>query len=78
MQNLSLFTDENSSVKIQFNHGTTTLAFKYAGGVIIAVDSRATAGPYIGNYCFVFGWYSSNNKIFFVTKSELQLVLLVI
>ena len=28
-------------------HGTTTLAFKYQGGVVIAVDSRATGGMYI-------------------------------
>jgi hypothetical protein len=33
--------------KINFLHGTTTLAFKYNGGVIIAVDSRATGGMYI-------------------------------
>ena len=29
-------------------HGTTTLAFKFAHGVLVAVDSRATAGAYIG------------------------------
>lgn len=29
------------------NHGTTTLAFKFQQGVIVAVDSRATAGSYI-------------------------------
>lgn len=29
-------------------HGTTTLGFKFQGGVIIAVDSRASAGSYIG------------------------------
>ena len=38
------------SVKINFNRGTTTLGFKFAGGVIIAVDSRASAGQYIGTY----------------------------
>lgn len=31
-------------------HGTTTLAFKFQHGVIVAVDSRATAGSYIGEY----------------------------
>ncbi|XP_054719998.1 LOW QUALITY PROTEIN: proteasome subunit beta type-5-like [Uloborus diversus] len=36
-------------VAIQFNKGTTTLGFKYNGGVIIAVDSRATGGSYIGS-----------------------------
>jgi len=35
--------------KIQFDHGTTTLAFKFELGVIVAVDSRATAGPYIAS-----------------------------
>jgi 20S proteasome alpha/beta subunit len=29
------------------NHGTTTLGFIFNGGVIIAVDSRATMGSYI-------------------------------
>ena len=36
-------------IKINFNHGTTTLAFKFKHGVIVAVDSRATAGPYIAS-----------------------------
>lgn len=35
-------------MKIQFAHGTTTLAFKFQHGVIVAVDSRATAGSWIG------------------------------
>ncbi|XP_064639817.1 proteasome subunit beta type-8-like [Lineus longissimus] len=39
---------EKSDIKIHFNRGTTTLAFKFKHGVIVAVDSRATAGPYIG------------------------------
>lgn len=30
------------------NHGTTTLGFIFKEGVIIAVDSRATQGSYIG------------------------------
>jgi len=30
-------------------HGTTTLGFKYKDGVIIAVDSRASAGAYIAS-----------------------------
>ncbi len=41
----------------QFQHGTTTLAFVYApkttndkGGIIVAVDSRASAGQYICKY----------------------------
>lgn len=34
---------------IKFLHGTTTLGFKFQHGVIIAVDSRATAGNYIAS-----------------------------
>jgi hypothetical protein len=33
--------------QLQPQHGTTTLAFKFQGGVIVAVDSRATMGPTI-------------------------------
>lgn len=48
---LQPYTDKNSdaNVKIHFAHGTTTLAFKFQGGVIVAVDSRATAGSYIAS-----------------------------
>jgi len=37
-----------SDVHIKFNHGTTTLAFKFRHGVVVATDSRASAGDYIG------------------------------
>ena len=30
-------------------HGPTTLAFKYKGGVVVAVDSRASSGAYIAS-----------------------------
>ncbi|CAM9810237.1 unnamed protein product [Lampetra planeri] len=43
------FASCESDVKIQFQHGTTTLAFKFQHGVIVAVDSRATAGSYIAS-----------------------------
>ena len=46
---LESFKKPDSSVKINFNRGTTTLAFKYQGGVIVAVDSRATGGSYIAS-----------------------------
>ena len=36
------------NVQIEMAHGTTTLAFKFQHGVIVAVDSRASAGSYIG------------------------------
>jgi Proteasome subunit len=31
-------------------HGTTTLAFKFGDGVIIAVDSKASVGSYVGSH----------------------------
>ncbi|NXI38642.1 PSB5 protein, partial [Galbula dea] len=34
---------------IHFLHGTTTLAFKLEQGVVVAVDSRATAGSFIAS-----------------------------
>lgn len=34
---------------LKFKHGTTTLAFVFQGGVIVAVDSRASMGSYIGS-----------------------------
>lgn len=42
-------TDESGKpLGMDFDHGTTTLGFKYKGGVVLAVDSRATGGMYIG------------------------------
>jgi len=35
--------------EIKFKHGTTTLAFIFQGGVIVAVDSRSTMGSYIAS-----------------------------
>jgi len=32
-------------------HGTTTLAFKYKGGAVVAVDSRASSGSFIADTC---------------------------
>jgi len=46
----SFTTDETGKgLKFNFEHGTTTLGFKFQGGVILAVDSRATGGQYIGS-----------------------------
>jgi 20S proteasome subunit beta 5 len=41
--------ETSDDIKINFDHGTTTLGFIYQGGVILAVDSRATGGQYIGS-----------------------------
>jgi 20S proteasome subunit beta 5 len=32
-----------------FAKGTTTLAFEFQGGVLVAVDARATMGPFISS-----------------------------
>merc|ERR1719223_889754 len=42
------FMQEHSK-NLKLQHGTTTLGFKFKGGVIIAVDSRATGGNYIAS-----------------------------
>ena len=39
------------------NHGTTTLGFVFQGGVIIAVDSRASQGSYICKPIFLLLWF---------------------
>jgi len=44
-----LTDDQGNDVDMNFDHGTTTLGFKYQGGVVLAVDSRATGGMYIGS-----------------------------
>ncbi|CAG9764812.1 unnamed protein product [Ceutorhynchus assimilis] len=41
--------DAGRDIKIEFDHGTTTLGFMYQGGVVLAVDSRATGGQFIGS-----------------------------
>ncbi|EIN07174.1 N-terminal nucleophile aminohydrolase [Punctularia strigosozonata HHB-11173 SS5] len=48
---LRLHTDDHAdpSCRIKIKHGTTTLAFRFQGGVIVAVDSRATAGSYVAS-----------------------------
>lgn len=44
-------TDDNANpdVKIKIAHGTTTLAFRFQGGIVVAVDSRATAGNWVSS-----------------------------
>ncbi|CAD6574825.1 MAG: Proteasome subunit beta type-5 [Cyphobasidiales sp. Tagirdzhanova-0007] len=39
----------NAAARVKLAHGTTTLAFRYKGGCIVCVDSRATAGSYIAS-----------------------------
>lgn len=41
--------DSQNEHQIRFAKGTTTLAFKFQGGVIVSVDSRSTQGSYIAS-----------------------------
>lgn len=38
------FANSHRRDRIRFAHGTTTMAFKFQGGIIVAVDSRASMG----------------------------------
>jgi 20S proteasome subunit beta 5 len=49
VQFLQSHTEGDAEHRIQMVHGTTTLAFKFGGGVLVAVDSRATGGSYIAS-----------------------------
>ncbi|KAK9464121.1 nucleophile aminohydrolase [Lipomyces oligophaga] len=48
---LRAHTDDmsNPDCRIKIAHGTTTLAFRFQGGIVVAVDSRATAGNWIAS-----------------------------
>lgn len=43
------FANSPQKDRIRFAHGTTTLAFSFKGGIIVAVDSRASMGQYVGS-----------------------------
>lgn len=51
MENLSRMQEMGATdgIQMHFDHGTTTLGFCFQGGVILAVDSRATGGQFIGS-----------------------------
>ncbi|KAJ2521137.1 Proteasome subunit beta type-5 [Coemansia sp. RSA 1939] len=55
VNNPASFTQKYTDVKsekdalLKIAHGTTTLAFKFKGGIIVATDSRATAGNVIAS-----------------------------
>jgi len=42
-------SDTGKGMRLDFDKGTTTLAFRYQGGVCVCADSRATGGQYIGS-----------------------------
>ena len=41
--------DDESPPPLEFAHGTTTLSFTFRGGIIVAVDSRASIGSFVGS-----------------------------
>jgi len=41
--------DDMDVPPLEFAHGTTTLSFLFQGGIIAAVDSRATLGSFVGS-----------------------------
>ncbi|KAL7747510.1 Proteasome subunit beta type-5 [Sorochytrium milnesiophthora] len=45
----SMATTGSNDPRIKVNKGTTTLAFRYQHGVVVAVDSRASQGKYIAS-----------------------------
>ncbi|XP_029441877.1 proteasome subunit beta type-8-like [Rhinatrema bivittatum] len=47
------YVDSAAGVRIQFWHGTTTLAFKFQHGVVVAVDSWASAGSYFSPHTHI-------------------------
>lgn len=44
-----VFDNKHAPAPIKMAHGTTTLGFIFKHGVVIAVDSRSTQGPYIAS-----------------------------
>ncbi|KAG0196841.1 Proteasome subunit beta type-5 [Mortierella sp. GBA30] len=46
---LRAHTDASAENRIRIQHGTTTLAFKFQGGIILAVDSRASMGSLVAS-----------------------------
>lgn len=48
-QNFSVGYGTDSAQDVKFAKGTTTLAFKFNEGIIVAVDSRSTMGAYIAS-----------------------------
>lgn len=47
--NLKTAYHDDNDQNIKFAKGTTTLAFIYQGGIVVAVDSRSTQGPFIAS-----------------------------
>jgi len=41
--------NDNETPPLEFAHGTTTLSFLFDGGIVAAVDSRASIGSFVGS-----------------------------
>lgn len=48
-QNFGVGYGTDAHQQVKFAKGTTTLAFRYKGGVVVSVDSRSTMGTYIAS-----------------------------
>jgi 20S proteasome subunit beta 5 len=44
-----LASNDSSVPSLEFAHGTTTLSFIFDGGIVVAVDSRASIGNFVGS-----------------------------
>ncbi|TDG39946.1 hypothetical protein AWZ03_013630 [Drosophila navojoa] len=41
--------DKKDEEKVEMTHGTTTVGFKFQGGIILAADSRGTSGDFVSS-----------------------------
>ena len=71
---MSHINNPKSDVHIHFNYGTTTLAFKFKHGVVVATDSRATAGSYIGK-CWEYLNYMTKQDLYLVIGTNRNVLL---
>nr|KAF6507454.1 proteasome 20S subunit beta 8 [Rousettus aegyptiacus] len=58
------------NVQIEMAHGTTTLAFKFQHGVIVAVDSRASAGSYIADCQYWERLLAKECRLYYLRNGE--------
>ena len=49
LEETNFYSDNFFTEHIRFSHGTTTLAFICRAGILVAVDSRASMGKFIGS-----------------------------
>lgn len=56
----------NPDCHIKLAHGTTTLAFQFDGGIIVAVDSRATAGSWIASQTVKKGSFTFKSRFIYI------------